>query len=290
MTERYKKGIIILASIILLVLMVFSFGGRERVTIIEGYMGSVFLPIQRTLTNFGNFVDDKMEPIVNVLQYRTLNESLAHENAFLKEQIVALTMNQKELNELKDLKSALKYVDQSTNQGYVSSNVIAKDYGNWFNMFTIDVGFNQGVEKNSAVVNGSGLVGLVYEVGPNWSKVIAIIDQKSAVGFEMLRVSDDYNGILSGTTNYELVGELFDPQANVRVNDYIVTSGLGIYPKGILIGQIYEVIDDRDDFLKRIKVKPAVNFKKIDKVMVLPFVNNEKTVEVVEEDDLEEGE
>jgi rod shape-determining protein MreC len=191
-------------------------------------------------------------------------------------------MSQKELSELDALKSALKYVDQNQNSGYISCNVVSKDMGNWFNMFTVDAGSDQGITKNSTVINGNGLVGLVYEVGENWSKVISIIDQKSSVGFEMLRVSDDYDGVLSGTTNYEFIGELFDPKATVKVNDFIVTSGLGMYPKGILIGKIYEVVTDKDLILNRIKVTPAVDFKKINKVMIIPY-HGESDSEAVEE-------
>lgn len=277
MNERYKKVIITVVGIILILLMVISFGGRDRITVIESQLGSIFIPVQRFLTNIGNYIDEKTEPIINVLNYKELNEDLTKENEFLKEQIVGLTMSQKELNELKQLKSALKYVDNSQLDSIVSANVIAKDIGNWYNMFTIDVGYDQGITKNSTVVNGNGLVGLVYEVGEKWSKVIAIIDHKSSVGFEMMRVSDDYVGTLSGTTNYELIGELFDPKANVVVDEYIVTSGLGMYPKGILVGQIYEVIEDRDQLLKRIKVMPVVDFKKIDKIMVIPYLEDEKS-------------
>jgi rod shape-determining protein MreC len=277
MNERYKKVIITVVGIILILLMVLSFGGRDRVTVIESQLGSIFIPVQRFLTNIGNYIDEKTEPIINVLNYKELNEDLTKENEFLKEQIVGLTMSQKEIEELRQLKSALKYVDSTQLDSIVSANVIAKDIGNWYNMFTIDVGYNQGVTKNSTVINGKGLVGLVYEVGEKWSKVIAIIDHKSSVGFEMLRVSNDYVGTLSGTTNYELIGELFDPKANVNVDEYIVTSGLGMYPKGILVGKIYEVIEDRDQLLKRIKVMPVVDFKKIDKVMVIPFSEDDKS-------------
>lgn len=292
MNERYKKVIITVVGFILILLMVISFGGRDRITVIESQLGSIFIPVQRFLTNIGNYIDEKTEPIINVLNYKELNEDLTNENEFLKEQIVGLTMSQKELNELRQLKSALKYVDNSQLDSIVSANVIAKDIGNWYNMFTIDVGYEQGITKNSTVVNGNGLVGLVYEVGEKWSKVIAIIDHKSSVGFEMMRVSDDYVGTLSGTTNYELIGELFDPKANIKVDEYIVTSGLGMYPKGILVGQIYEVIEDRDQLLKRVKVKPVVDFKKIDKIMVIPYLDDEKsnTSEIMNHDIQLDGE
>ncbi len=271
MNNRYKRIVLVVIGILLVVLMALSFGGRDRITFIESKLGSMIMPVQKFFTSIGNFIDEKTEPVINVLNYKDLNENLSQENEMLKEQIVSLTMSQKELSELDSLKSALKYVDQDLNSGYISCNVVSKDIGNWFNMFTVDAGSDHGITKNSTVINGSGLVGLVYEVGENWSKVISIIDQKSSVGFEMLRVTDDYDGILSGTTNYELIGELFDPKATVKVNDFIVTSGLGMYPKGILIGKIYEVVTDKDLILNRIKVTPAVDFKKINKVMIIPY-------------------
>ena len=288
MNNRYKKSILVIIGILLVVLMAISFGGRERITFIESKLGSIIMPVQKFFTSIGNFIDEKTEPIINVLNYKDLNENLSRENEMLKEQIVSLTMSQKELSELKDLRIALKYVDENKEGGYISCNVTSKDIGNWFNMFTIDAGSKQGITKNSTVINGNGLVGLVYEVGDNWSKVISIIDQKASVGFEMLSVGDDYDGVLSGTTNYELIGELFDPKATMNVDDYIVTSGLGMYPKGILIGKIYEVIVDKDLILTRIKVKPVVDFRKINKVMVIPYYEEASgEVDTIEEDTTE---
>lgn len=274
MNNRYGKIVLAFVGILLVILMALSFGGRERITFIESKLGSALAPIQRFFTSVGNFIDDKTEPLLNVLNYKNLNENLSKENEALKEQIVSLTMYQKELAELQELRRALNYIDDDQNSGYVSCNVIAKDVGNWFNMFTIDAGSKHGITKNSTVINGKGLVGLVYEVGESWSKVISIIDQKSSVGFEMLKVTDDYDGIISGMTKYELIGELYDPQAVVREGDYIVTSGLGMYPKGILIGKIDEVIMDKDLLLNKIKVTPVVDFKKINKVMVIPYVED----------------
>lgn len=271
MNERLRKSIIIIVGIVMVLLMALSFGGRERITAVESGLGSLIAPIQRFFSQVGNFIDEKTDPILNVLNYKTINEDLTKENEMLKEQVVDLTMTQKEYEELQTLKLSLNYVDRYDIDNYISCSVISKDIGNWFNMFTIDAGSNQGITKNSTVINGNGLVGLVYEVGDEWAKVISIIDHKSSVGFEMLRVSDDFDGIIMGTTNYELVGEFYDTQANVNVNDYVVTSGIGMYPKGILIGQIYEIVDDRDLFLKQIKVEPAVDFKKLNKVMVIPY-------------------
>ena len=51
-----------------------------------------------------------------------------------------------------------------------AAHVIGKDSGNWFNTFMIDKGRKDGIEKDMNVLAGSGLVGIVTEVGPTWSK------------------------------------------------------------------------------------------------------------------------
>ncbi len=283
MNEGYKKVIVVVVGVFLIILMAISFGGRDRITWVESKLGDVIAPVQRALSGFGNFLNDRIEPIVNVLNYKSLNEELTSENERLKEKVVSLTMTQKELNELESLSNRLNYVDSHQIEDYVTCNVIAKDTGNWFNMFTIDAGSNQGITKNSTVITGRGLVGLVYETGDSWSKVISIIDHKSSVGFEMLRADNDFDGTLNGTTHYELVGDLYDTKAQVADGDYIITSGIGMYPKGILIGQIYEVVDDKDLFLKQIKVKPAVDFKKLNKVMVIPYHDDSDALSDYEE-------
>lgn len=271
MNEKLKKALITFVTILIVLLMIFSFGGRDRVTALESTLGSVFSPIQRTLTKIGLTINDKVEPFVNVLRYKDMNAKLLQENAALKAEVVNLTMTRKDLNELNDLKESLKYVQENQVKEYISTQVVAKDFSNWFNMFTIDAGYNQGITKNSTVINGSGLVGLVYEVGSNWSKVIAIIDHQSFVGIEMLRPDDNYYGVLSGSTQYGLNGHFYTQNPNVQEGEYVVTSGLGIYPRGILVGQISEISKDENEFLRRIKVEPAVDFNKINKVLVIPY-------------------
>ncbi|MDO4799740.1 MAG: rod shape-determining protein MreC [Bacillota bacterium] len=271
MRAGIRNAIIVVTIILLLALMMLSHNGRERVSAIESKLGSLLLPINRLFASISNYIDETTEPFFNMMNYKTLNENLAKENQALKEQIIELTMEAKDLQELKELKRALRFESARENKKYISASVIGKDPGNWFNFFVIDVGSVQGVTKNSTVINGQGLVGLVYEVGESWSKVIAVIDQRSSVAFEMSRVQNDFDGIVSGTKNYELIAEFYDPKAQIQDGDYLVTSGIGIYPRGILIGKIESIVVDEDLLLKRAKVLPVVDFKKVSKVLVLPY-------------------
>ena len=73
-------------------------------------------------------------------------------------------------------------LDQSYSEyDKVAANVISKDAGNWFSNFTIDKGTEDGIQKDCNVIAGSGLVGIVTEVGKNWATVRSIIDDTSNV-------------------------------------------------------------------------------------------------------------
>lgn len=66
-------------------------------------------------------------------------------------------------------------------------SVVGKNDGNWYESFVIGVGKNLGVKKESIVMNGSGLVGIVYEVFNNYSKVILLLDFKVFVSFKLVK-------------------------------------------------------------------------------------------------------
>lgn len=274
MPVRLRNLLIVISGLIILSLIVVSLIGRDSVTIIEDKIGEILMPVSKMFAGIGRFIEDSTEPFTNVMNYRTLNDNLKRENQALKEEILSLRLDRKEILELKELQKALNFRPLKRNLIFVSASVIVKDPGNWFNYFTIDVGRKDGVTKNSAVISGSGLVGLVYEVGENWSKVTTIIDQRASVSFELSTIINDFDGILSGTKNFELIAEFFDPKATFKVGDQLITSGLGIYPRGILIGDIYSIEKDENRLLRRAKVKPAVNFRQINKVIVIPYKEN----------------
>lgn len=270
-SNNIKKWSIIIITIILLAVMGISTGGRNNITKLENAVGMVITPIQEVFYSIGESISDFFEPFFNVWDLTEKNEILTRENELLKEEVVKVTLSNKELKELRDLQSALKYTDQLGSKDYVTSDVISKDAGNWYNTFTINAGTNDGITKYSTVVNGSGLIGMVYEVGSTWSKVVSVIDHKSSIGFQTLTVEEDQFGQIDGTSDGSLIGYFYDPEVEIEIGTEIVTSGLGVYPKGILIGTITEVSEDKNNLLVEIVVEPAVNFRKLSKVMVIPY-------------------
>lgn len=260
--------IVAIVAIILIIVAGITAKQRENISPIEKWIGNIITPIQKVIGGGINKIGENISSIANIANLKVENEKLKKELELLQEEVLEQSMARNELEELKDLKHALNYVEDVGGKNVVSASVIGKSPSNWFNIFTIDAGDNHGVKKDNIVVNSNGLVGKVYEVGGNWSKVVSIIDNNSSVSFQIMR-DGNLQGIVTGSINNDLSGYLFDPLADIIVGDKIVTSGLGAYPKGIIIGEITEIDRSTDHLLKTIKVEPAVNFKRITRVVVM---------------------
>lgn len=275
MLNIFKRKIMIvtIVAIILLIIIGITFEREDNITTAEKLVGNSLTPVQKFFQLGSNFISDLLNPVLNVWKLDEENENLREENIKLQDDLIKLKLKIQEIEDLESLKNALNYAKENNIPNYITCNVIAKDTGNWFNIFTIDVGLKDGIMKDSTVMNGNGLIGLVYEVGDTWAKVITIIDNKSRVSFEVLSENNDNIGLINGSGESFLKGYLFDPEAKVEVGDQIITSGLGLYPKGILIGKIKDVVEKDDEMLESIIVEPSVNFKKLDRVFVIPNNN-----------------
>lgn len=260
--------IILLVSLIIIIGL--TMGGREKIGAFENLIGKALTPIQTVFDSVSKMADSMFSPIFNIWQNKKTIEELELENNSLYKKIIDITLENNEYEELKELREVFNYLNDDYKDKILESKVIAKEPGNWYNMFTIDLGTKDGMTKNSIVINGDGLVGLVYEVGSTWSKVISAIDNKSSIGFEIVDTKRNYEGITDGGIDGTLKGTLFDPKCEVEIGDLVCTSGKGLYYEGIIIGTVEEILVDKDELLIRIIIKPYVNFKKLSRVLVIP--------------------
>lgn len=233
--------------------------------------GYVFIPMQNGINQVGGWVSKQADKLENLSVVMAENEEL-------KKQVEALTV---ELNtikleryELENLRELYDLDQKYPSYKKVAANVIGKDAGNWFNTFTIDKGTNDGIEVNMNVMAGSGLVGIVSDVGPNYAKVKAIISDTSSVSGMVLTTSD--NIIVSGSLqkmnesmSIEFSG-LNDRANEVQVGDPVVTSYVSYdYQQGILIGYIKEITTDSNNLTRSGTITPAVDFEHIEEVLVI---------------------
>ena len=196
----------------------------------------------------------------------------------LQQEVIDLQNKLDDVQSLQSLKAALNFVDEKYVAKTLSAKVVSKNDGNWYSSFVVSAGSKDGVKKDSLVMNGNGLVGIVYEVSENYCKVISLLDTKSSVSFKLAKNSE-FKGIITYGENIDekadyrdsglLQGYMFDSNYDVLPGDVVTTSGLGLFPEGIVIGKVGKVIEDKNNSLKYVIVKPNVDFKNIDDVVIV---------------------
>lgn len=215
-------------------------------------------------------------------------EKLRAENKRLNEAIDKFNNERTEYLRLKseneDLKNVLKIRKELEDFEFLGANIIAKDSGNFFNVFLTDKGFTSGIGNNMPVITSKGLVGKVYAAQPFSSKIISIIEDGSAASAIVSKTGDLV--VVKGDLKLSKEGlckiEYIPADLDLSQGDIIETSGMGgIYPKGIIIGTVKEVRQGESDLDKYAIVEPAVDLKRLSHVVILKSTSKEKSSEEI---------
>ena len=238
------------------------------------------IPLQQGMNQIGGWMGDMKDNFSTMKQLKS-------ENKKLREQVDALTTEnnylQEERYEFERLQELYKLDQNYAEYEKTAAHVIGKDAGNWFGTFTIDKGSKDGIEVNMNVLAGSGLVGIVTDVGPTWAKVRSIIDDSSNISAMAISTSDTC--IVSGDMALMGTGQIaFSQMENndkvVAVGDQIVTSYISDKNlQGILIGSVSEVNVDSINLTRSGFITPAVDFKYFQEVLVITTTKAELTGE-----------
>ncbi len=193
------------------------------------------------------------------------------ENVRLREEIQALETRLRELEETHLENQRLKsLLDLRSRQAFrvMPAEVVGKDATNWFHTVLIDRGSRHGIERHRAVIAAGGLVGQVVEVAPSSARVQLITDPVSSVG--VLLQSSRVTGLLVGAQFGQLRVRYLPIRAEVRAGEPVITSGLGgVYPKGIVVGEIVAVDRQSGALFQEATVAPSVDFSRLEEVLVV---------------------
>ncbi len=189
----------------------------------------------------------------------------------LKTRIAYLNKRILELNELacqnNNLRKLLNFKSRYPT-GSIASEIIAKDPTNWSSLIIIDKGSRDGIARDMCVISIYGLVGRVYDVSSNTAKVILITDTDSRLGAYIERSREE--GLLVGLNENLCRLVYLADDADVKKGDIVVTSGLtGIFPKGLLIGEIIHVGKDLNNLYKYADVRPASKPTRLEEVLCI---------------------
>lgn len=257
--------VILIVLVIIFVVSAVTAGNGNGVT------GVINKGVSVVSEGFSSAVKTIKDNVTGIFSYKALQEEidiLKEENDQLKKELAETRLDREDLEQLKELSEVLNFEYTEKKFDMVTADITAMDGANWTDTFTISRGTESGIKAGDAVVNGMGLVGRVCETGDGWSRVVSLIDEGSDVSFKLVRDRKQL-GIASGDKSGEISGYMMDAGSTVSQGDIIVTSGLGTYPAGLVIGNVKTVVYNSNTLLKEITVEPAVNFKGLEKVAVI---------------------
>lgn len=207
--------------------------------------------------------------------------SAREENKTLRERLNFLLREREKLQETisenKRLKRILNY-QQEAPYKLVSARVIGWTPSLLPSALLIDRGINHGIEKDAPVVawqeagnpsdNGMAVVGRISESGPDMSKVLLITDSNSELAAMVQRSRE--KGVIAGIGNRFLLLKYLSPTADLKVGDLIITSGMGrIFPAGLAIGSVEEVLTGVGGLEKRARVVPRLNINQLEDIQII---------------------
>ena len=260
-----SKHILVIMILVCVSLMVLAATVSLPTGPVKSILGYAVIPFQKGINSIGTALDGATAG----LQSR---QALLEENQALQEQVDDLTAQNsqltQDLDELDRLQELYALDQQYSEYDKVAAEVIAMDDENWFSTFTINRGTDDGIQVDCNVIAGSGLVGIVTDVGSNWATVRSIIDDSRC------RVSGDLCIINEGKLQFI---HLKDDDDRIQEGEKIVTSDVSEkFLPGILIGYVSEIEEDPNNLTKTGTLTPVVDFEHIREVLVIKELKQQK--------------
>ncbi|MHA6252118.1 rod shape-determining protein MreC [Oceanobacillus sp. CAU 1775] len=291
---RNKRPFIFLIGFIILVVLIgYSLRDRVNVTFAEEIINDTVGWIQYVIHVPVNFTTDI---VTNIQDFRNTYE----ENQILKEQISqykGLAYDVQEINkENEQLRSALELLDSDSIRTHetIQAVVMSRSPERWLELMTINKGKEHGVEANMLVMTAEGMIGKIQTASKVTStvKLLTGFDQFNRISAMVSREEDgNVFGMIEGY-DYETESLMFriieDSIQEIGEDELVVSSGMGgVFPAGVPIGVVREVVSDQYGLTQIALVEPAADMYEINHVLVLDreIGQVDDSEEAVEEDE-----
>ncbi|MCA1031916.1 rod shape-determining protein MreC [Bacillus timonensis] len=266
-----KRLILLLVSIIVLVALIgFSLKDRKELTWAEqfirdsaGLVQSVFHQPAKSISSFFKNVTD----IKNTYEENKRLKERLDDYVSLQTKVQDLEKKNQTLRDILDKSESLRDFEQ------IHATVIARNPERWNELITVNRGKQHGVKENMAVITASGLIGKVKFASQFTSSIqlLSAPDRRNRIS-AYVQGEKNVFGLIEGydTEKGALLLKRIPFDSNLEVNQKVLTSGLGgIFPEGLLIGDIIEVVPDDYGLTKMAYLKPSADFYEIDHVIIV---------------------
>ena len=247
--------------------LVYFFGVVLSLLLICGLIPALRAPllnISEYPLKFLSLIKNELSGIVFYHRNFVQNERMKKEADLLRQKINSLRETALENARLKNI---LRFKQKSSYK-VIAAAVIGRSPDSWSSIIIIDKGSSSGIRPGMAVITYLGLTGRVIETTESAGKIMLINDPDFGVSAVVQRSRQE--GLVSGTLGNNLIMRYLPKDADIKVSDMIVTSGLtGKYIKGLLIGRVVEIGDEFSGLSRYCLIKPAVSLSNIEEVLII---------------------
>lgn len=273
--------ILIIALLLSLITAVFSltFGGLANPFV--NLAGIVATPFRNGIHAFVTWTEGVYSDAFEREILAEELEALRQENARLQAEAREGEAASRENERLRDL---LGFQQKHSELVTEPATVTAHGSSNWASTLTISKGSANGLAAGNCVIDQYGnLVGVISEVGLNWSTLITVVDVDLEMGGLIART--DGAAIIEGDFALMSQGKLkltYLPEGTqLLAGDTILTSGLrsggtATYPSGLVVGYVEQMRSDDSNMNDYAILTPAAALDKLEQVFVI------KSFDVVE--------
>lgn len=263
----------LIVAALLIVAAALFFGRSSGVAAVTGGItGELLGPGQNLVTAIVDPIADYLDALQQAGSLKDANSKLLRRSEELTAEVIRL----RELDiENKRLRQMLNLLESSPVGRLVAAQKIGADPSNFVASFQVNRGTAGGVDVNRVVIAAAGLVGRVTQATPSTAKIVQINDPSSSVNGRVQRADSRAQGLLTGTPEGQLIMTRISQTDSIRVDDIIITSGLGgNFPAGLIVGKVVQVIQNDVELFQEAVVEPAVRFDQLEEIAVLiDFIN-----------------
>ena len=269
--SQHLREYLTFSALVLVSLILLSVGNSSKSHLVAQIAVEV-VGVTKSITNiFSNFYDIQDE-----------NRKLRKTNILLLSELSQL--REEKLENIR-VRRLLGFKEKTNNYEFIPADVVGKTLVSPYNYIILNAGSNEGVEVNMPVISESGVVGKIMKVGKNYSVAMILYhkDFRASVKIQRTRV----DGILGWEGGEFLSVFNVSKTMDVEVGDVVITSEYStIFPPGFEIGVVAEIDNSVAGLFKVIKVKPVVDFTKIEEVFIIKYKSDLER-EKIEQDLLE---
>lgn len=216
-----------------------------------------------SLSTMGS-VYERQSELSDFFSLKATNKELAEENAILKELLIQ--GSSPSTTALLSIQDPLSDKDVDI----IPAKIVNASVNHQYNLFTINVGKEDSVGVDMAVIGPLGVVGVVKSVSQHYAMVMPLINVQYRVSSK-LKDSDYFGTLRWNTRDYRYSSlEGVEQHVSVHLGDTVVTSGYGAtFPEGIMVGTIESISAGEEGVFHDLKVRMTTDFKRVSYVYVI---------------------